>query len=379
VRNLSSAALIALVVPAAGHADNGPPLRYMFHLSPSKQAANGPRFVCPSLIVPLTDMSDMKKTIYAPGATQSVVDKAKERAYVERTKAAAQEKKILTSLVRAAATDPADHERIADCILRHIGNWAEANALLQNLDKNNPATHRQAIVTDILTVITFANAYQAASDIAGVPQARKELIGRWFRRLSDEIVKEFTPPAQPRQKNFQWLDGNSNHRYWAAAAVGVMAVHLQDRQRFDWSMNVLRSALAEADSDGSLRRELQRGDKSLRYQNYAMQPLAILVRLADANGVKLTSEEEAKLSAIARFAAESYENPEPLEKRVGAEQEKRPDMISWIGPLKDHFDRSNPQLSRYLAQLAASNKVGFDRACSVTCVTMLAELQAQKN
>ena len=377
VRKAAHALLIALFLPAAAGAQQGGGLQYMFRASPAASSVRVPRFACPSPIAPLTDMSDMK-TFYAPGATQSVIDKSRMSAYMQRTQAPQQQKRILTALVKSAMTDPADRQRISDCITSHIANWAEAGALLQNLDKNNPTTHRQAILTAIWTIIGFANAYEVASEIGTVPQTRKDAIDGWFRRLSDEILKEFTPPAQPRPKNYQWLDGNSNHRYWAAAAVGLLAVHLQDRQHFEWSMNVLRSALAEADADGSMKRELQRGGKSLHYQNYAMQPLAILVRLADANGVKLTPDEETKLSAIARFSAESFENPAALETRLGIQQEKRPDMINWIDAYDDHFRRTDPKLAQYLEQLAVPNRGSFDKACNVTCVTMLAELKAQK-
>ena len=194
-------------------------------------------------------------------------------------------------------------------------------------------------------------------------------------KLSDVIMAEFTPPATPRPKKEQWLDGNSNHRYWAAAAVGVMAVHLDDRKRFDWSMGVLNSALAEANDDGSLTRELQRGGKSLHYQNYAMKPLAILVRLADANGVRLSREEEEKLSAIARFSAQSFEHPEQLETRLGIKQEKKPDMIEWIDALDDHFRRSDPQLASDLERIADPVRASFDKGCTVTCTTMLESAQ----
>ncbi|MGO4440706.1 alginate lyase family protein [Rhizobium sp. RAF56] len=362
-------ACISLALPGTSLGQQNPRLKYMFRLPPPHVTASQP-FSCPAPVAPLVDMSNMH-TFYAADATQSVIDKKKMDDYVQRTKAPDRQKKILTGLVKAAITSSGDRPEIASCILTQLDAWADAGALLQNLDENNPTYHRQAVLVMIWTVIGFANAYEAASEIAPVPPASKEKIEGWFRQLSNVIIAEFTPPATARPKKEQWLDGNSNHRYWAAAAVGVIAVHLDDKKLFDWSMSVLHSALAEANADGSLTRELQRGGKSLHYQNYAMKPLAILVRLADANGVRFSREEEEKLSAVARFSAQSFEHPEQLEARLGIRQEKKPDMIEWIDALDDHFHRSDPQLASDLERIADPVRASFDKGCTVTCTTML--------
>lgn len=372
-----SVVFIVAMIPTIAVGQQNPPLNYMFHLPPSRATAATPAFSCPPPVAPLIDMADMH-TFYAAGATQSVVDQKKMADYVHRTKAPDQQKKILTNLVKAAAANAGDRQAVAACILTQLQAWADAGALLQNLDKNNPTYHRQAVLVTIWTVIGFSNAYEVASEIAPVPEKARASIEGWFRKLSDVIVAEFTPPSTPRPKKEQWLDGNSNHRYWAAAAVGVMAVHMEDKERFDWSMNILRSALAEANDDGSLTRELQRGGKSLHYQNYAMKPLTILVRLADANGVKLSRREEEKLSAVARFSAESFEHPDQLQSRLGIAQEKRPDMVEWIDPLEDHFRRTDPQLASDLDRIAQPVRASFDKGCTVTCTTMLESAGAQK-
>jgi len=361
---------LSLALPAAGLAQQPASLHYMFRLPPAQATEKAPAFSCPAPVAPLVDMSNMH-TFYAAGATQSVVDQKKMADYVERTKAPDREKKILTALVKAAATNADDRPKIADCILTQLKTWADAGALLQNLDENNPTYHRQAVLVIIWTVIGFANAYETAAEISAVPAEARAKIEPWFRSLSDVVMAEFTPPATPRPKKEQWLDGNSNHRYWAAAAVGVLAVHLEDRKRFDWSMGILRAALAEANADGSLMREMQRGGKSLHYQNYAMQPLTILVRLADANGVRLSREEEEKLSTVARFSAESFEHPDRIESRVGVKQEKRPDIVEWIDPLEGHFRRTDPQLASDLDRIAAPVRPSFSKSCTVTCTTML--------
>lgn len=310
------------------------------------------RFACGSPVRPMTDMSNLF-TFYQPERTQSVIDREAMGLYVKRTWPTTAMTKRLAGLIEAAIENGDARPEISRCIVRQLREWANAEALLGNLDDNDPKGHRQAILIGIWTGVGAANAYAAAAGIDHIPAEDKVAITSWFARLAEEIVAEFTPPPTPRPREFAWLDGNSNHRYWAAAAVGLLAVHLQNRAKLRWAMDVLHSALAEAQEDGALPRELGRGGRALQYQSFALGGLAVLVRLADANKIALSRAEKDKLAAIARFTAEAFANPAVFAERVGHEQEKKPAMAGWVDILLPHFRRTNPKLAARLEEIAA--------------------------
>jgi len=83
-----------------------------------------------------------------------------------------------------------------------------------------------------------------------------------------------------------------------------------------------------------------------------MDAIAILVRLADTNGVALDADQEKKLQSAAGFAATMYLHPDELEARAGYRQEVEPGMIAWIDVLLPHFKHSNPQFAEKLDAIA---------------------------
>nr|WP_223216617.1 alginate lyase family protein [Rhizobium mesosinicum] len=252
--------------------------------------------------------------------------------------------------METALDAPGQSRNAGNCIIRQARIWADANALLGGVEDNDPLGHRQAVLAGGWTIISFSNAYAVAEKVAPPASSVDAPIKAWFAKLSDMIVAEFTPV--PREPKYAWLDGNSNHRYWAAAAVGLIAVHLQDRKRFNWSMDILKSALDEVPADGGLPRELARGGRSLKYQNFAMDAIAILVRLADVNNIALNADQEKKLQSAAGFAATMYLHPDLLEKRTGYRQDVEPGMIAWIDVLSPHFRSRDPEFAKQLNVIA---------------------------
>lgn len=350
-------ALALIAVPERGIAAD---FQYIFSIRESAAPAvsvgadsgRSSRFACRLPVQPMADMSHMFG-FYKPDTTRSIIDREAMGRYVKRvwpTKAVA---KRFIELIETAVENVGAQPMISRCIVRQLREWANAEALLGNLQNNDPMGHRQAILIALWTSVGLANAYAVATAIEHMLPEDKAAITSWFSRLVNEIVAEFTPPVTPRAREFTWLDGNSNHRYWAAAAVGLLAVHIQDSTKLEWAIDVLHSALAEAEEDGALPRELARGGRALHYQSFALKGLALLVRLADANGVSLTPDEEAKLAAISRFTAEAFVDPTFLAGRAGYEQEKTPEMAGWVDLLLAHFGRSDPELATRLDRIAA--------------------------
>lgn len=344
---------LSLLMPAGVAESAG--MRYPLVL-PESSAATTPYdepFVCKKPIAPMVDMSNIG-TFYKPGATQSVIDKEAMAAYVKRNKRLDQMRGSLRSMTRRAITSSADRARIGPCIMRQLVVWAKADALLGNLDDNDPKGRRQAILITAFGMKGFTDAYSVALQLRAPTPDQRMLVEGWLRKLGDAIIAEFTPPSAPRPKKDQWLDRNANTRYWGASAVGLVASLTRDSRQLDWAMNVLHTGLAESDADGSFPIELSRGGRALHYQNFAMKALTLLVVVADANGRALSSEDERRLATAARFTADAYEKPDLIAKRTGQDQLKKPEMADWMPLLSQHFTRDNRNLAARLRMVASN-------------------------
>ncbi len=340
---------------AVGTTEAAASLSYPFVL-PENSAATlhyDKPFVCEKPVPPMVDMSNIG-TFYKPGSTQSVIDKQAMAAYVKRNRLVDRTRASLRQMVRRAVTSPNDRMRIGPCIMRQLVVWAKADALLGNLDDNDPKGRRQAILITAFGMKSFTDAYSVALQLDTPPREQRALIEGWLGKLGDAIIAEFTPPSAPRPKKDQWLDRNANTRYWGASAVGLVATLTQDNRQFDWAMNVLHTGLSESSADGSFPAELSRGGRALHYQAFAMKALTLLVAIADENGRALSSEDEKRLATAARFTAEGYEKPDTIAKRTGQEQLKKPDMVEWMPLLSQHFARNNPNLMTLLRKVASN-------------------------
>jgi hypothetical protein len=326
----------------------------MFELPTLQQEQNTTpvRFRCERVIAPMVNMGHMF-AFYKPSSTQSEVDPEKLRRYSDRVRPTSAVTTKMLRAMQSAISSEVDRTNAANCITAQIRVWADKGALLENVDDNDVLGKRQAVLIGSWTAVALANAYAVAVQADPHRSVADQEIRAWFERLSSLIITEFTPPPEPRQPKDRWLDAESNHRYWAAAAVALMAVHTQDRASFDWAMNVLRCALDHASTDGGLQNELSRGSRAAQYQNFATQALSILVALADANGAVLTPNQERKLQSVVAFAVRAYVDPNFLEARGFGPQVRKSDMVTWIDNVLPHIRKRNAVLATELDAVAA--------------------------
>ena len=328
--------------------------------------ANGTLSACPPRIRALKDMSDMY-AFYVPDSTMSVIDPQKMSDYSKKIWPINEVKKVLSTLSVTALNGPDDTRKVARrCITAQISLWSENDALLSGLENNNLLGHRQAILEIIWASIIFSNGYALANQISPLDYSGKEKADVWFSKLLPLIMAEFTP--REREKKDQWLDARSNQWLWAGASVASLAVLLNDRPAFEWSIDILKLALDEAPVDGTLPSELKRGQRSLHYQNFAMAAISIMVATADANGIQLSDKQEVKLKALATFTADAFENPSIIEDKTGKTQEKRASMITWAAALSLHFKVKDPSLSQRLKELVIQAELSEKDFCSLVCV-----------
>ncbi|HSC85154.1 MAG TPA: alginate lyase family protein, partial [Pseudomonas sp.] len=158
-------------------------------------------------------------------------------------------------------------------------------------------------------------------------QAEAELIEKWFARLAEQTVKDWSDLP---------LEKINNHSYWAAWSVMATAVALDRRDLFDWSVAQFRIAASQVDSDGYLPNELKRRQRALAYHNYSLPPLTMVAAFAQANGVDLREENHAALKRLAERVLAGVDDQDDFDERSGEEQDvselEKNAKFAWLEP-----------------------------------------------
>lgn len=347
-RRLAGASvLVALIgTPAA----SAPPLKPAFDIAAVKALIGRPQHqpACREAAPPVTDMGGFKSAYDPKDPTQSKVDAA--RAASEKARNAAFDgfvKGIDKLADRALLSTPANPD-IAHCLFSNIATWARSGAMLQNIDANDDMGRHQAIMMQVWYGAGLANAALKSGGLDAARPEDRQAVRDWFAALSNSIIAEFP-------QNSIWLKKHNNHAYWAAYALSVMGVLLQDQAVFEFGRPILSEALLSTDEDGALPSEMWRGERAYMYQQFATLPVVGQVVLYAANGIALTQEEKNALYRILAFNAAAVANPLMVEKysKVKPVITTNSYDFAWIDMSAAYLLRENPDLAKKLETVAS--------------------------
>jgi poly(beta-D-mannuronate) lyase len=141
-------------------------------------------------------------------------------------------------------------------------------------------------------------------------------IQKWFKQLAGR-VRAFFDEEDPRLGGPQ---NENNHIYWAGLAVAAEAIADNDQDAGQWALYTYRMGLANIQPDGSLKAEMNRGQRALHYHLYALAPLILLAELGEANDIDLYAEDNGAIHRLVKFCEAGLEDPKILEKRTGVAQ-----------------------------------------------------------
>ena len=333
-------ALAAILMPVArAEADAlNPP----FNPTYAREVAGKPNsvpFQCRPVPQPALDMSGLESRYAKDDPTQSRIDPA------AAAKEAARGKILwdyVTQIGRMAdlymLSKPARPE-IADCVIQHLAAWSRAEALTKNIEQNHEIGRHQAIMLQAWSLAGFTFAYMKLGVRAPTEYTRDIL--RWFKVLSDSAVREY---SDRRSKWYQ--KRSSNHGLWAGLAVANAGIVLNDKDKLDFGLTILREGLAVVAADGRLPEETTRGERAMLYQHFATMGIMGLVAIADANSVKLSAAEQQALVRLARFNVEARdagaEGAAPVA-RLPKHVDKS--ALGWTEIAVCHFDHRDPALA----------------------------------
>ncbi|HCN45091.1 MAG TPA: mannuronate-specific alginate lyase [Pseudomonas sp.] len=316
---LASAVLLA----ASSQAFAGlvPPQGYYAGIE--KQKTGDGNFKCEAVPTPYTGSLQFRSKYEGSDSARSTLNKASEQAFRDSTQ-------DITNLERGVAKLVTQYMRDGrpaqlDCALTWMGTWARADALLsKDFNHTGKSMRKWALgsLSGSWLRLKFSNAKPLAAH-----QAQAEEIEKWFGRVADQVVSDWSDLP---------LAKINNHSYWAAWSVMATAVATDRRDLFDWSVKEYRVAANQVDDQGFLPNELKRKQRALAYHNYALPPLAMIASFAQVNGVDLRDENHQALKRLGERVLGGSKDPSAFKGKNGEKQDmddlKVDSKYAWLEP-----------------------------------------------
>jgi poly(beta-D-mannuronate) lyase len=199
----------------------------------------------------------------------------------------------------------------------------------------------------------IAIAYLKVREDAGLGPADEKLIGSWLLRLGNATRAYYDGQ---RAKG----DKGNNHLYWAGTELIAVGTAANDRSAFDWGIGTYDDGVKEIRPDGTLPREMSRGQRALHYHFYALAPLVLTAEFGEANGIDLYAHSDGAIHRLVKVCLAGVKDKDLFAKPAGAPQEfpavLSGDQIGWAPPYLRRFP--NPELA-HLIEVAPSLSVPY--------------------
>ena len=312
---------LALFGSAAQAAGLVPPQGYYAGIE--KLKSGGSDFKCEAIPRPYTGKLQFRSKYEGSDKARATLNKASEQAFRDSTAS-------ITTLERGVSKQVMQYMRDGrplqlDCTLEWLSSWASADALMSTDYNHTGKSMRKWALGSLSSAwlhLKFSNSQPLAAH-----QQQAELIEKWFGRLADQVVKDWSDLP---------LEKINNHSYWAAWSVMATAVATDRRDLFDWSLKEYRVAANQVDAQGFLPNELKRKQRALAYHNYALPPLAMIASFAQANGVDVRPENNGALERLGKRVLSGAKDPSPFKTKSGEKQAmgdlKVDSKYAWLEP-----------------------------------------------
>lgn len=253
--------------------------------------------------------------------------------------------------VTRAQSGEEDAQAAADCVIDAVHVWAEANALSQ-LETMNAKISSPSRVAGIAMAYLGAKPHTSARDLE-----RQEVIEDWLEERVLASMDFFNNDAPPNASR-------NNLRAWAGFAAAAVAEATGNALIADWAAGTVELVACQADEDGALPLEMERGQRALHYHLHAVGPLVMSAALLSDEETDLFEICNGALHRIVAFVPTAFENPELVNAKAGEEQtyfngdELRGFELAWAEPYLSRFD--SPELADLVEPLRplANSKLG---------------------
>ena len=162
----------------------------------------------------------------------------------------------------------------AQCALDQMDTWAKGNALTNYdpHDNDNTQSWYQAEWTLCSAGVTMS----VLVNDAALDLAEQKRVAQWLDNAAHKLISYENPGEL----------GN-NHHYWRALAATSIGVVASDDALFQFGVSVFKQAVGQIDKNGAFPREMDRHERAIHYQGFALQPLVPIAEFAARQGVDL--------------------------------------------------------------------------------------------
>ena len=320
-RTFSPALLTLALFGGAAHAALVPPQGYYEGIEKLKTSDG--KFRCEPAPKPYTGALQFRSKYEGSDKARATLNVASEKAFRDSTADITTLEKGVSKMVGQYMRDGRPAQ--LDCTLAWLETWARADALLST-DYNHTGKSMRKWALGSMSGswlrLKFSNAQPLAAH-----QAEAEQIERWFARLAEQTVRDWSDLP---------LEKINNHSYWAAWSVMATAVATDRRDLFDWAVKEYKVGANQIDDQGFLPNEIKRKQRALAYHNYALPPLAMIASFAKVNGVDLRSENNFALQRLGEGVLAGARDPRHFAERAGTKQDmkdlKVDSKYAWLEP-----------------------------------------------
>ena len=193
--------------------------------------------------------------------------------------------------------------KIAQCALSWLHLWAENLAMT-----GQPIVGNQSIYVRKWLSGSIAMSYFKLQNLKFLNENKKRRIEKWISILAELIADSSTGPSSAK----------NNHAYWNSFSNMINGIVLKRKDLIETSLSQYEIAIDEMLSEGILPLELKRGENSLHYHNFSLEPLIFTAELGsrigkDAYSLKsnlLFTDKTLDIHTLANLIILSIQNPD---------------------------------------------------------------------
>jgi poly(beta-D-mannuronate) lyase len=187
------------------------------------------------------------------------------------------------------------------CAFEAFRVWAAAGALTQQpfvrYSREGTITRDQHLVGLLVIALKLKNAGFTLDDT----------IREWLRTLTDQDLVFFEKSTN-----------RGNLYYWSGAAAVLFALIDHDQRALAYQQKVWQAAITDIRDDGTLEREMARGQRALIYHMYSFSALLMLRAGRESLGYRTNGVAAARLRLLADLIGRTLCNPRAMGKAANA-------------------------------------------------------------
>lgn len=191
------------------------------------------------------------------------------------------ERRVTAGMNRFLVND--DHGE-AQCAQDQIDTWARAGALLDYVDVEQRQSGFQTEWT--LSAIATSESVLVSDGKLDPAETARDI--KWMNKVAHHLIGF---PDERKHLN--------NHHYWRGLAAISTGVISDDATLFAFGIRAYEDAVDQIDARGAFPLEMARSERSIHYQDFALQPLIPIAEFAERQGVPLYEYKSASGHTIA--------------------------------------------------------------------------------